>query len=192
QIKAFSLTGGSAVVEALILKRDRAEMTFDGTFYFAAAVEGRVTGAVFIGLGKFRAEAPPNEFEKDNLRRMLGTEVVESDFKIAVLRFTDDTFDRIGQNRREGVGLSDRAQKLATDCDARILKETGANIAARIALSILNSENPGVFFAVFDEGKRGRFSLLLDHQNRIPVATFDLNGGEKGVIFHYDSAQYGT
>ena len=76
-----------------MLKRDRAEMTFDGTFYFPSPVEGRVTGAVFIGQGKFRAEPPPSEFEKENVRRMIGADIFESDFKTAVLRFTDDTFD---------------------------------------------------------------------------------------------------
>lgn len=72
QIKAFSLTGGSAEVAGLSLKRDRLEMTFDGTFYFTAPVQGHVTGAVFFGSGKFSAAVPPSEFEKDNVKRPLG------------------------------------------------------------------------------------------------------------------------
>ena len=78
QIRAFSLTGGSVKAEALVLKRDRTEMVFDGTFYFTSPVGGRVTGAVFIGQGKFRAEVLPSGFEKDNVRRLLGEEIVES------------------------------------------------------------------------------------------------------------------
>jgi hypothetical protein len=191
QLKAFSLTGGSAKAEALVLKRDRAEMTFDGTFYFGPPVDGRVTAAVFIGQGKFRAEVPPSGFEKENVRRLLGEEVVESDFKTAVFRFTDDTFDIIGRDRREGGG-NEQAQKLATETEPRILKQTGANITARLALSILNAEKPGFFFAAFDGGKRDRFSFVLDYQNRIPVANFDLNGGEKGMIFSYASALIGN
>ena len=186
QIKAFSLTGGAAEVAGLSLKRDRLEMIFDGTFYFMAPVEGRVTGAVFIGSGKFAAQVPPGEFEKDNVKRLLGTDVVESDFKSAVLRFSDDTFDLIGKNRH-AAGVNDQAQKLAQEAEARILKQTGANLSARVALSILNEEHPGFFFANFDGGKRDRFSVLLDYQNRVPVASFSLNGGEKGLIFAYDS-----
>lgn len=182
-IKAFSLTGGSAEAAQLVLKRDRVEMTFDGAFYFASPIEGRVTGAVFIGQGRFRAEVPPSDFEKDNVRRMLGTDIVESDFSSAVLRFTDDAFDHIGRNRREGGVVNDRAQKLALEVDPRILKETGANLSARLALSILNSEKPGFFFANFDGGRRGRFSFLIDYQSRIPAADFEINGGEKGLIF---------
>jgi len=59
------------------LQRDRAQMIFNGTFYFAAPVDGHVTGAVFIGEGHFNAAVPPNEFEKGNLKRLLGTDVVD-------------------------------------------------------------------------------------------------------------------
>ena len=189
QLKAFSLGGGTVEAAGLVLKRDRVEMSFDGTFYFAPPIAGVVTGAVFVGQGRLRAAVPPNEFEKDNVRRLLGTDVVESDFKTAVLRFTDDTLDTIGRGQREG-SAAERAQKLASELNIRILKETGANLAARLALSILNAEKPGFFFAQFDGGKRDRFSVLFDHQNRIPVANFDLNGGEKGLIFSYQAATY--
>jgi hypothetical protein len=190
KIRAFSLTGGSAEAKALVLKRDRGSMTFDGTFYFTPAIDGHVTGAVFIGEGKFSAEVPPSEFEQENVKRLLNTDIIESDFKSAVLRFSDDTFDLIGKNRQEGGAANERAQKLATEVENKILKETGANLAARVASSILNAEKPGFFCATFEGGKRGRFSFLLDYQNRIPVAYFEINGGEKGLIFHYKSAEY--
>jgi hypothetical protein len=190
QIKAASLTGGSVEAKGLVLKRDRAVMTFDGTFYFTSPVEGRVCGAVFIGNGTFRAEVPPSEFEKDNVKRLLGTDIIESDFRTAVLRFTDDTFDLIGKNHHEEGPAAERAQKLISESDSRILKETGANLSARITLSILNNEKPGFFFANFDGGQRARFSYLLDYQNRIPVANFVLNAGEKGLIFSYQASLY--
>ena len=192
QVKAFQLAG-AAEARGLTLKRDRAVMTFSGTFYFAATVEGRVTGAVFIGDGTFRAEVPPSDFEKENVKRLLGTDIIESDFRTAVLRFTDDTAERLGLKAQEGGQAGERAQKLASELNPRILKETGANLAARVALSLLNDEKPGFFFANFDGGSRGRFSLLLDHQNRIPVANFRIDAGEKGLIFHdADDPRFGT
>ncbi len=190
QVKSFSLGGGSITVNALAFNRDRAQMTFSGTFYFSTPVDGRVTGAVFVGKGKIRVEVPPNDFEKENLKRLLGVDVLESDFDTAVMRFADDTFERLSQKSPSSAaaGPADaRVQKLATEMDARILKETGANLAARVALSVLNQEKPGFFFANFDGGNRGRFSFVLDYQNRIPVANFRLNAGEKGLLFHYDS-----
>jgi hypothetical protein len=128
KIKGFALTGGLAEVKGLVLQRDRVQLTFDGTFQFAAPVEGRIAGAVFTGLGQFRAEVPPSEFEKENVKRLLGVDVIGSDFKTAVLRFTDDSLETIGQNRREGAPADPQAQKLALESDARILKETGANL----------------------------------------------------------------
>ncbi len=186
QIKAFSLTGAKADVSAMTLKRDRVEMTFTGTFYFAAPIDGKVTGAVFIGSGTFRAQAPPVEFEKANLKRLLGADAVESDFKTAVFKFSDDTMDLIGKSKTEGTA-NPQAQTLASEINGRILKETGANISARIASSILNHEDPGFFFANFDGGRRGRFSYALDHQTRILADYFDINAGERGLIFKYQS-----
>jgi len=190
QIKAFTLNGGSVSVTGVTLARDRALMTFSGTFFFSAPVNGRVTGAVFVGDGKFTAETPPSGFEKDNLKRLLGTDTVESDFTTAVLRFSDDTFERLGKSAAGSANADPQLQKLAAEHDARILKQTGANLPARLAASILNQESPGFFFATFDGGKRGRFSLLLDYQSRIPVANFGINGGEKGLIFTYKSDYY--
>jgi hypothetical protein len=190
QLKNFALTGGSAQVNALVLKKDRTEITLTGTVYLSEPVNGKPVGAVFIGDGKFTAATPPNEFEKDNIKRLLGADNIESDFKTAVFRFTDDTAGQIGQTQPGPA--NDRAQKLALENDARVLRETGANIPARLAVSLLNGENPGFFLATFDGGRRGRFSMLLDFQNRIPVANFGINAGEKGLIWAYNTGIFGT
>jgi len=179
-----------ASVSGLKLKRDRGEMTFSGDFYFAAPVNGRVTGAVFIGEGTFRAEAPPIAYEKENLLRFLNAEVVESDFKTAVLRFTDNTFDIIGNGSAPSDAIPGRASDLAKDMEPRFLEETGINISARLALSLSNNEIPGVFLAQFDKGKLDRFTFLLDPQTRIPTSIFGLNAGEKTAVFKYASYAY--
>jgi len=188
-LKAFELQG-KATVSNLNLKRDRGEMTFTGDFYFTAPINGRVTGAVFIGEGRFRAEAPPIEYEKENLKRFLETDIVESDFKTAVLRFTDDTFDIIGKGSTPMDIAPDQALDLAKDFEPRLLEETGANISARLALSLVHSESPGVFLAQFDKGELKRFTFLIDQQTRIPTSTFGINGGEKVMVFRYDGYSY--
>jgi hypothetical protein len=189
QLKSFSLGGGSATVSGLVFNRDRAQMTFTGTFYFATPVDGHVTGAVFIGDGTFSTPLPPSDFEKENVKRLLHADSVDSDFSTAVLRFSDDTFEQLGQ-KPAAAPANQAAQKLANEMEARVLKETGANLSARIALSILNQEKPGFFYATFEGGKRGRFGLVLDYQNRLPVNNFDINGGEKGLIYKYQSDIY--
>jgi len=184
-LKKFDLSGGSVQVKNLVLKRDRAEMTFDGTIYFQPSVAGAVRGCVFIGNGHFRAEVPDSLFERDNVKRLLNAELVESTFEHAVLRFSDESFDLLAAGGTPGGPAPPEALELAKEFEARFLKETGANLSARLLVSILNRESPGVFFAQFDKGSRGRFSFLLDYQSRIPVANFDINGGEKGLIFAY-------
>jgi hypothetical protein len=188
-IRDFALTGGSAEVTDFVLVRDRVHMTFTGTFYLAGTIENRVTGAVFIGRGSMRAEVPPSEFERDHVRRMINADVVESDFRTAVLRWTDDTFDRLAPMARGEGGVAPReAQRLASAIEPHVTRETGANLAARLATSILNGESPGVFFAEFNGGRRDRFSVLLDYQARLPVWQFDIDGGEKGLI--WESRRY--
>jgi hypothetical protein len=53
RIKAFTLSGPVAVKE-LGLKRDRAEMVFNGTFYFAAPVDGHVTAPYLSAMADLR------------------------------------------------------------------------------------------------------------------------------------------
>jgi hypothetical protein len=112
-LHAFVLDGGSAKVTGLLLKRDRAEMTFTGTFYFPKTVMGRTTGAVFVGQGRFHADPPENLFEKENLKRILAADTVDSDFKTAVLRFTDDSDALIGTARDPAMAAPGDAQELA-------------------------------------------------------------------------------
>ena len=58
QLRAFQLTGGTVEVKGLTLKRDRVQLTLDGVLYLSEPVAGMITGAVFIGEGKFVAENP--------------------------------------------------------------------------------------------------------------------------------------
>ena len=186
QVKGFALNGGKAEVTDLVFKRDRVTMTFTGTFFFATPIDGKITGAVFVGQGTFRADAPPSDFEKANMKRLLGNDqAIESDFKTAVMRFSDSSASIIAKTIADGPASGD-AVALAASLNDRLLRETGANLASRITLSILDREMPGVFFSSFDGGKAGRFNYILDPQNRIPSSNFGINAGEKGIIFAYD------
>jgi hypothetical protein len=190
QLKAFSLTGGVVEVKDLELKRDRVQLMLTGVVYLSAPIDGQTTGAVFIGNGRFVAETPPSEFERENVKRLIGSDGVASDFKTAVFRFTDDTAAGFGSPSRNAGPANDRAQKLAREADERVMRQVGANLPARLAVSMLNAEKPGFFFATFDGGNRGRFSMVLDHQTRLPVSNFGINAGEKGLIWSYDSPLY--
>lgn len=189
-LKNFELQS-KASVSNLSLKRDRGEMTFSGDFYFTAPINGKVTGAVFIGKGTFLAEAPPIPFEKENLKRFLDEEKVESDFETAVLRFTDDTYEAITAGASASPAtVPGNALDLAKDLEPRLLEETGANISSRLAVSLSNNESPGFFLAQFDKGNLKRFTFMVDPQCRVPNFNFNINAGEKILVFRYDSYAY--
>lgn len=194
QLQNASVLEKSAHLENVVLQRDRVTITFtNGTVFFAPPLAGKVRSAVFLGSGKLQASPPPVPFEQENVRRLLKADDVSSDFKTAVLRFTDDTAsDLISQGFLQGGASSEQASRLAAEFGARFLKETGANISARQLESILNQEMSGIFLAQMDGGKRGRFTYLFDPQSRIPVTSFAINAGEKGLIFAYDESIFGN
>jgi peptidase M1-like protein len=101
------LPGGEVItVKDFELKRDAATFTFhNGSFAFYSQVNGKVTGAIFIGQGHLKIE-PPNEAEGHNLSIQMHTEVVDEDFDRAVLRFTDSTADDL-RKASTGPGHAD-------------------------------------------------------------------------------------
>lgn len=188
QIVGFQLTKAATVNEQ-VLKVDRVTITLSGTIYFSEPVNGKHTGAVFIGKGRFNAPVPESTFEKANVRRLLKADVVDSDFSDAVFRASDDSLEAIAKTA-QATTVPPSAQKIASEHDGRIRKETGGNVAARLAVSILNNEQPGVFFSSFRGGKLSDFSYIFDPYTRIPTSNFGLNGGEKGIIYTYKDPIY--
>jgi hypothetical protein len=168
QLKAFKLDGSAIKVQNLSLARDGFEMTFTGEFYFSEPAAGAVHGAVFLGQGRFRSE-PKAPSEGESLKRFLNAPLVESTFTKAVLRFTDDSRQKITGEATSGATLAE-AQRLATGLDEHLTRETGLNIPARLLLGIVNKENPGFFFAEFDGGSRGRFEFSGGRKARTSIA----------------------
>lgn len=192
QIRAFTLGEQVVRVENLAVNRDRVELTFTGEFYFAGPTAGRVCGAVFLGQGRLRV-VPSTEFERDNVRRLLRSDVIEATFASAVLRFTDDTYQQIASAAPPSAGgASLQAQKLAAELEDRLVRETGLNLSARLTQAVLDREAPGVFFGEFEGGKPSRFSVLLDYQTRALARIFGINGGEKGLVYQYRGSTEGT
>jgi hypothetical protein len=143
ELRSFSLGSESANVQNLTLQRDRGVMTFmQGIFYFAAPVAGRVRGAVFVGTGNFHSDVPADEAERANVRRLLRADDVSSDFKTAVLQFTDDTYSVIGKDAKSGAEAPPQAQRLATDLLKSLLEEQGLNLASRAMESTQADNKP--------------------------------------------------
>jgi hypothetical protein len=64
---------------------------------------------------------------------MVHQEELSTDFKTAILRFTDDTAsDLLAATGRIGTGAGGSVASEAEKLEPRLLKETGVNIAARL------------------------------------------------------------
>ena len=150
-------TGDYAQVNNLVLKRDAAAFTLrSGELYFLPAVEGRVTGAIFIGDGEFTL-TPPVEHEKRSLALFTGEPSITEQFTRLTLRFTDKTFDEIKSSPQARMGQggpqSARARDIFRENQTLVRRELRTNADLRVLVDLYTPERPG-FFAAYIEGKR--------------------------------------
>src|SRR5574341_580892 len=204
QLRNVGLSGEVSTVNNLVLKRDAGTFTFhSGSFQFLAPVNGKVTGAVFIGNGSFTL-TPPLEMEKKTLSLLTKEPGITEGFGGAVLRFTDGTYEEI----KKAAGVSAGAGGLAGDSgplneiQTALRKKLHWNLTARLLQDVLSPE-PGGFFAAFIRGEKynGKMLYLIDPRgvtalNRIfiPLApeevtlmTYDENKFGIWAAFHYSS-----
>ena len=73
------------------LTHDRLKMFFNrGYIGFFTKAAGEITGAVYIGEGEILF-IPPTQVEKESLARFIHSPILEEQFSMAILRFTDQT-----------------------------------------------------------------------------------------------------
>jgi hypothetical protein len=151
-LRNLTLGGESVSVSNLDLKRDAGTFHLhSGTVCFVPPVQGKVTGAVFVGDGTF-VIAPPAA-ELGMLKLLTKENEFSENFTRLVLRFTDNTYDEI---KKPGSAASG-------GCDNGLLKDSQNamrhgellkyNLDARILQDVLSPE-PGELFVAFVHGKR--------------------------------------
>lgn len=143
-----------ASVENLTFTKDRARFMFrKGKFYLSEAIAGKVTGAVFLGEGRFELK-PPNEIERAQVRRFLKQDSLSEAFSTAYFRFTDQTLQ--GSLRDLAFIKSDiprNVPKLHERVSKFFLEERGINLASGILADLLNAESEGIFLAVLQQNR---------------------------------------
>jgi hypothetical protein len=73
------------------LVRDRVKMFFNrGYIGFFTQAAGEITGAIYLGKGEILL-MPPTQVEKESLTRFIHSPILEEQFSMAILRFTDQT-----------------------------------------------------------------------------------------------------
>ncbi|MGB7590892.1 MAG: hypothetical protein WBO19_06595, partial [Terriglobia bacterium] len=85
------------------LIRDRVKLFFNrGYIGFFTQAAGEITGAVYIGEGEILL-IPPTRVEKESLARFIQSPILEEQFTMAILRFTDQT-------ARELIAVAERPE----------------------------------------------------------------------------------
>ena len=180
QLRNLTLSGEAVSVSNFELKRDAGTFHLhSGTVCFVTPIQGKVTGAVFVGDGNFVLD-PPLESERQSLRLLTKENEFSEKFNQAVLRFTDSTYDDI---KKGGSAAS-------AGCDPGLLKDSQnttrhklkSNLEARILEDVLSPEPGGLFFA-FIQGK---------HYSDKEIYEIEPNHGSDQVSFRtYDDNKWG-
>lgn len=158
--------GDYATVNHLVLNRDAAKFTLkSGEVYFLPPVEGRVTGAVFIGDGELNL-TPPVDHEKRSLQIFTGEPSITEQFSSLVLRFTDQTADEIKKspNAKMGTGgtQASSARGKYRDNQELLRKRLRDNVDIRTLLDLYAPNLPGYFSAFIDGRRFSKLVFLFD------------------------------
>jgi hypothetical protein len=169
------------------LKRDAGTFRLNsGTICFVLPVNGKVTGAVFVGDGVFLLE-PPTETERKSLKFLTKEEEFNEKFERLVLRFTDSTYDEI---KKAGTPASG-------SCDAGLLKDSQSttrhkikhNLEMELLAEVLSPEPRGIFFA-FIHGKHYDDKEIFEldpnqNSNQVDFWTYDENKWGDWASFNF-------
>src|SRR3989454_10864640 len=107
QLRNITLSGEAVTVNNLVLKRDAATFHLrSGTVCFISPVQGKVTGAVFVGDGNMILD-PRQASERASLKLLTKEDEFSENFNHLVLRFTDGTYEELKKSGGAASGGCD-------------------------------------------------------------------------------------
>lgn len=150
QLRSISPSGESIAATGLTLKRDAATIQLNsGNVCFLKSVNGKTTGAIFVGEGRLLLD-PPLPSERASLSVLTKEKEYSESFDHAVFRFTDATYDELKHGSKPGSGGCDLDALQASQKAMR--KDLHYNLDARILQDVVSPE-PGGLFVAFIHGK---------------------------------------
>ena len=176
-LRNISLGNETVSVTNLSLKRDAGTFRLNsGTVCFVPPVNGKVTGAVFVGDGNF-VLVPPTETERKNLKLLTKEDNFNEKFERLVMRFVDGTYDEIKKVGTPASGTCDAG--LLKDSQSTMRHKWNYNLEARLLEEVLSTEPRGFFFA-FVHGKRYEDKEVFeidpnDNESQVDFWTFNEN-----------------
>jgi hypothetical protein len=163
ELRKLAVGSDPVQVKGLELVKDAATFTLTGTVHFLPPVNGKVTGAVFLGQGTMKYE-PPIAVERGMLRNLTRGEDFNESFERAVFRFTDDTAETIRDAGTTGAaGEASKAADALRDTNQALRLQLKDNLHARILNDVLSPAAGGLFHA-YISGKKysDKLAYMID------------------------------
>jgi hypothetical protein len=163
-------------IRDITIRRDVLTIALNrGAIAFLEPINGKVTGAVFIGNGEIVA-IPPDPIEKEQVYKFTGTPILNEIFETAILRFTDDTYEEIkkeiADHATEDVTANDAAQFDPWDM-ALAARATALNL--RLLADFLEPGGKTFFLGELNGNKRGWFDVVYDLRSIEEVSVFQVH-----------------
>ena len=196
----------SYTINNVIIKRDVGTLTFkNGRINFLAPVMGRVVKAVFTGEGEFTL-TPAISIERDYLRRITNSDILNETFEKLALCFTDDTYQEV-KRQGQATEADSRARDVLREFQSRVRHRTErprslveailsgedvANIDAQILADIYNPKRPGFFDAYIFGRKFNDLRFQVRPQGVLPqmlapeevaLINLDPQGEKEGILY---------
>jgi hypothetical protein len=146
-------TGDGVKVKDFTLSRQGGVFHFaQGNFFFYAPVNGKVTGAVFVGTGHFDL-APQEVREQHSLALLTKSGAMAQDFTTLVMRFTDGTAEEIRKAFTGSAGATtSQAGGVAADLAKGFRQRLHENLELRLLSDVLTARPSQFFLASFRMG----------------------------------------
>jgi hypothetical protein len=163
-------------IRDITIRRDVLTIALNrGAIAFLEPINGKVTGAVFIGSGEIVA-IPPDPIEKEQVYKFTGTPILNETFETAILRFTDNTYEEIkkeiADHATEDVTANDAAQFDPWDM-ALAARATALNL--RLLADFLEPGGKTFFLGELNGNKRGWFDVVYDLRSIEEVSVFQVH-----------------
>ncbi len=163
-LKLRNIKLGTEVVHVSNFKLTREAGVFifkSGTFHLLEPVNGKITGAVFMGDASF-ALTPPIDVERRYLAILTKGQPFEEQFSHAVFRFTDGSEEEIRKAAvTDNTPEAGDAAGLLGDVQQQLKKKLRYNLSSRLLEDVLSSRSGGMFTA-FVKGKKYSDKIVYD------------------------------
>jgi hypothetical protein len=152
-------------VRDITLNRDVFAISLNrGALAFTETIDGKVTGAVFVGSGDILG-VPPDAIEKKQLFRYTKSALLNEHFETAVFRFTDNTYEEIlKEYRKHAEETVDEDTVTALLRWESEIQRRGAFLNDRLLEDLLASSPRPFFLAQIEAAQLGWFDAIYDER----------------------------